>query len=428
LIALTCAAALAVAGWAGAATTTKRVSVSSAEAQGDAASSGPALSPDARFIVFSSNASNLVPGDTNGQSDVFVRDRKTGNTKRVSVGAGGVQGDAGSFEPEVSANGRFVVFVSMATNLVSGDTNGVIDVFVRDRKLGATYRVSVGPGGAQADALSLAPSISANGRFVAFNSNATNLVGGDTNAKGDVFVRDRKAHKTTRVSKSTSGAQGDGFSAACYGYSPAISADGSIVAFQSDATNLVPGDTNAIADIFIRNRKTGTTRRVSVSRTGAQANDRSNYCSLSAGGRNVVFETDATNLVGGDTNGEGDVYVRNWAKKTTRRASLSSSGGQSTDYAGYAGISPDGRFVVFSGGDGGLVPHDMNGGEDVFVRDLLRRKTKRISRSSQASGSANGWISQGGHFVAFDSQASDHVGNDTNGVTDVFVRGRLVWP
>ena len=133
-----------------------------------------------------------------------------------------------------------------------------------------------------------------------------------------------------------------------------------------------------------------------------------------------MFETDATNLVPGDTNAQGDVYVRNWARKTTRRASLSSSGGQSTDYAGYSGISPDGRFVVFSAPDGGLVPHDMNGAEDVFVRDLLRRKTKRISRSSQTSGSANGWISLGGHFVAFDSEASDHVGNDTNGFKDVF--------
>jgi Tol biopolymer transport system component len=171
--------------------TTERVSLGPGGVQGNEQSSGPAISADGRFVAFQSAASNLVPGDTNGAQDIFVRDRQTGTTRRVSVGPGGVQtnAEASSGVPAISADGRFVAFESDATNLVPGDTNGAIDVFVRDRQTGTTRRISVGPGGVQGNSDSGGPAISADGRFVAFVSNASNLVPGDSNARFDVFVR-----------------------------------------------------------------------------------------------------------------------------------------------------------------------------------------------------------------------------------------------
>jgi Tol biopolymer transport system component len=209
------------------------------------------ISADGRFVAFVSDADNLVPGDTNGVVDVFVHDRQTGRTERVSVSSRDVQGDSdsGAGGLSISADGRFVAFASAATNLVPGDTNGEDDIFVRDRKLGRTERISIGPHGRQADFVSRTPSISANGRFVAFESFADDLVPGDTNQVLDIFVRDRRAGRTDLVSLSSRNRLGDDASV-----SPVISADGRFVAFVSDADNLVPGDTNGRTDVFVRRR------------------------------------------------------------------------------------------------------------------------------------------------------------------------------
>ena len=212
---------------------TKRASVGTGDVQGNGRSLFPAISADGRFVAFSSRATNLVPGDTNGRLDVFVHDRQTGATSRVSVGSGGTQGnsDSGDFaNPALSANGRYVAFMSVATNLVVGDTNSVPDVFVRDRKTGTTSRVSVGPGGAEANLQSYQPALSADGRLVAFQSNAENLVPGDTDGRADVFVHDRTTGKTTRVSVGSDGAQANGNN-----HSFALSADGRFVAFDNEA-------------------------------------------------------------------------------------------------------------------------------------------------------------------------------------------------
>jgi Tol biopolymer transport system component len=243
----------------------ERVSVSTAGTQGDGASTYCAVSGDGRFVAFLSAADNLVAGDTNGHVDVFVRDRQLGTTERVSVSTAGAQADADCLGPAISADGRFVVFSSAATTLVPADTNGKLDVFVHDRQTGITERVSVSSAGVQGDNNSAFPSISGDGRFVAFWSAATNLVSGDTNAHSDVFVHDRQTGVTERVSVSSAGVQADGDSLV----SPAISADGRFVAFYSSATNLVPGDTNAQADVFVGDRQLGTTERVSVSSAGA---------------------------------------------------------------------------------------------------------------------------------------------------------------
>jgi len=289
------------------ATATTRVSEASGGAEGNGISVGASISADGRYVAFQSNATNLVAGDTNAMSDVFVHDRVTGVTERVSVATGGGQGDGISTPGSISADGRYVAFSSLATNLVSGDTNSRTDVFVHDRVTGATERVSVATGGVQGNHHSLNPSISADGRYVAFWSWATNLVAGDTNGGFDVFVHDRATGITERVSVATGGGQGQGFSQS---FTHSISADGRYVAFQSNATNLVPVDTNGAPDVFVRDRLTGTTERVSVAGGGSQGNGYSQQASISADGRYVAFNSDATNLVAGDTNDYFDVFVR----------------------------------------------------------------------------------------------------------------------
>jgi len=189
----------------------------------------------------------------------FGEARAAGITTRVSVDSSGIQGDIYSFVPSISADGRYVAFESFATNLVAGDNNGYLDIFVRDRQTGQTTRVSVDNSGNQGNGHSSAPSISADGRNVAFQSDATNLVAGDTNGVYDIFVHDRQTGRTTRVSVNSSGIQGN-----AYSDQPSISADGRHVAFESLATNLAAGETNGATDVFVHDRQTGQTTRVSV--------------------------------------------------------------------------------------------------------------------------------------------------------------------
>jgi Tol biopolymer transport system component len=408
-------------------TKVERVSISTAGAQGDGSSQYPVVSADGRFVAFGSAADNLVAGDTNKHYDVFVRDRQTGSTERVSISTAGAQGDGDSASPAISADGRFVAFQSAATNLVPGDTNGHFDVFVRDRLTGNTERVSVSSSGAQADGNSGFAAISGDGRFVAFSSAATNLVPGDTNNHWDVFVRDRLTGNTERINLSTAGAQGDGDS--LYP-APAISADGRFVAFSSAATNLVPGDTNGLRDVFVRDRQTGSTERVSVSSAGAQGDAISYAQAISGDGRFVAFASTATNLVPGDTNGHYDVFVRDRQTGSTERVSLSSAGAQGDEDSLFPSISADGRFVAYLSAATNLVADDTNGGgtalsHDVFLRDRQTGSTERISVSAPGAQS-NGnsiypIISGDGHFVAYFSSADNLVPGDTNKFDDVFV-------
>src|SRR4051794_28287314 len=226
---------------------TTRVSVSSGGAEGNRYSESPSISADGRFVAFASDASNLVSGDRNGQRDVFVRDRRARKTTRVSVGSPEVKTDGFSYSPSISADGRFVAFASEASDLVRGDRNVYSDVFVRDRKAGETTLVSVSSTGAGGVGSSGDPSISADGRLVAFGSLAPNLVDGDSNDHGDTFVRDRRTGKTTRVSISSRGVEADGESGG-----GGISADGRFVAFSSHASNLVAEDRRGLLDVFVR--------------------------------------------------------------------------------------------------------------------------------------------------------------------------------
>jgi Tol biopolymer transport system component len=276
----------------------------------------PSIDADGRYVAFTSYASNLVAGDGNGSNDVFVRDLVAGSTRLVSLSSDGRQGDGGSGTAAISADGRYVAFASDAGNLVAGDTNDSTDIFVRDLVAGTTRLVSRSSAGGPADGSSSGPAISATGRYVGFESAAANLVAGDTNGLTDVFVRDLR-HGTTRVSLATGGhTQADGWSAR-----PAVSADGRYVSFTSAGTNLVAGDSNGRDDVFVRDRRYGRTYRVSVGAHG-QSDADSRGGAMSPDGRYVAFESSGMNLVAGDTNLVADVFRRDRSTRATLRVSL----------------------------------------------------------------------------------------------------------
>ena len=345
-----------------------------------------------------------------------------GSLTLVSIATDGTRGEGFSREASISGDGRVVAFTSGATTLVPGDTNYWTDVFVHDLDTGTTTRVSVASDGTQADGPSDSPAISSDGRHVAFRSAASNLVPGDTNAKGDVFLHDRVTGTTTRVSVASDGTQGIG--AAQY---PAVSSDGTSVTFSSTAANLVAGDTNSTADVFVHDLGNGTTTRVSIASDGAQANHQSTTSSISAAGRIVTYQSLGSTLVPGDTNALNDVFVHDRDTGTTTRVSVGTDGTQASSGAGGPTISANGRFVLFSSG-AALTEPDTNSTSDVFVHDLESRTTTRISDSGTGAEGNNssvaGSISSDGRYVAYESVASNLVPGDTNQLADVFVQDR----
>jgi Tol biopolymer transport system component len=438
IVALLCSGSRAVA------QVTSRVSIDSNGAQSNGSSDyGTAISADGRFVVFASN-DDLVPEDTNGFRDVFVRDRMLAETTCVSVDPNGIAGNAGSGyfqfpyhnDLAITPDGRFVAFTSWASNLVPGDTNNQMDVFVRDRWLGTTVRASVSSSGVEGNDQSFDPAISADGRFVSFTSYADNLVPGDHPYCGqfgcianDVFVHDMISGETTMVNLDENGYQngpasqssisGDGryvaftcsaplvsgdtglCTAGCYdcpyyncddiyvrdliggittrisvapgnqnpdgdSRAPAFSVDGNLIAFESHATNLVAGDTNGYADIFVVDRRTGVITRASVDSSGAESNGDSYTPAIDSAGR-VAFVSYATNLSSSDINGSYDVFVHDFAAGTTWQASVSTPGVGGDGRSWAPSISLDGRFVTFTSGSTNLVPNDTNQTFDAFV-------------------------------------------------------------
>ena len=418
---------LAVLSSALAAQSTTLVSRDSNGVQGDYHSDAPALSADGRYVVFSSQASNLVPNDNNSTEDVFLHDRVTGATVCVSLGLGGVPSLGQASTPCMSSDARYIAFWSNAWNIVSGNVGMLNDIFVRDMQTGVVTRISDAPGGNDGNSTSYGPTMSADGRFVAFHSYSSNLVSGDTNNVGDVFLWDMQNPILRRVSVTPSGGNGNGHSVNC-----SLSSDGSTIAFASLANNLVTGDTNAAKDIFVRDLATGITSRVSVDSAGVQGNGASDFPSISADGRFVAFESEATNLVAGDTSGMLDIFVHDRGTGATTRASVSSTGIQGHDDSSGAHISGDGRFVVFLSVAANLVVGDTNVRKDHFLRDRATGMTTRVSVDSAGNqgnhicyGSA---ISQDGLVIAFSSMSTNLVPNDTNGRRDIFVRERFERP
>ena len=331
--------------------------------------SKPAISDDGRFVAFLSQATNLVTGDTNGEVDVFVHDRPTGITERVGLR------QSGDDVVDISGDGRFVVFSSFAP-LLPGDTNDGLDVFVYDRLTASTERVSIDSAGNEAGTgesyvvQSLHAAISANGRVVEFLSNASNLVPGDTNGTWDVFVHDRQTGVTERVSVDSNENESHeprfppSSGPAIFSY---MNADGNLVGFVSAAPDLVSGDNDGGQDVFVRDRVAGTTELVSVDTTG-NSGGHSGPASLSANGRFVAFWS-CFPLVTTDTNGFCDAYRRDRVANTMELVSTDNAGGLGNGGSFLAAIDPSGRYVAFSSEASNLVASDTNGFRDVFIRD-----------------------------------------------------------
>ena len=375
-------------------------------------------------MAFESRASNLVPEDTNGNMDIFVRDRQNGTTERVSVASDGTQADGSSYSTSISGDGRYVAFISYADNLVPGDLYET-HVYVHDRQSGITERVSVATNGDPANfgvGGLCPPAISADGRFVVFHSLSNNLVPDDTNNLHDVFVHDRMNGTTERVSVATNGTQANDDS-----FYFSISADGRFVVFTTGATNLFSGYNNGADQVLVRDRLNGTTERVSVSNDGTQGNSSSNFPFISADGHYVVFSSRASNLAPGDHLGTAEIYFRDLQNGTTERVSLADDEGIAYADSGSPSVSEGGRFVAFSSGSTYLVSGDTNGFDDYFIRDRLRGTTVLISLASDgAQGNddvGDGSISADGRFMVFESISTNLVPDDTNGWADIFVRG-----
>jgi Tol biopolymer transport system component len=372
-------------------------------------------------VAFRSAATNLVPGDTNGTADIFLRDQRAGTTVRVSVASDGSQANGDNYAPAISANGRFVSWISLATNLVADDTNGAHDVFVHDLQTKTTNRVSVATDGSQARGASQNASLSADGRYVAFESEAPNLA--PDIISQNIFVHDRQTGVTELVSRNYDGSRTEFPGNAM----ARISADGRYVAFESDSPKLVPVDVNGKRDVFLWNRVSHTTTLVSVPEAGAVADDHSYRPTPSDGGRYVAFLSYASNMVPGDFNSSADVFVRDLTLGTTTRVSVAQDGTENSLPTNNPVMSADGRYIAFDT-RGYLGTDDAWGFQDVFVKD---RVTGAVSIASsgltgKAANSQSGdpAISADGRSVGFYSYATDVVKNDTNGQIDVFVQRR----
>ena len=381
---------------------TRWVSRALAGASNDGDASNPSISADGRFVSFTSFSTKLAPGVNDSYGDVFITDLAAGTIERVSVTSAGAEVAPDSGDAVMSADGRYVVFDSFAP-LTPDDPPGSSDIFVRDRLLGRTERIS--QGASTETGLSFFPSISADGNLIAFQSTATTLVPDDTNAMSDVFVFDRTARTTRRVSVNSAGTQVNGSSE-----SPSLSADGSALAFVSTAPNLVAGDTNLVADVFVRDLHAGTTERVSVSTLGIGADARTTVATMSPLGDKVVFGSAATNLSSGDSNARSDVFVRDRVAGTTTRVSLSNDGSQTAGQVDTLDQRPHfaggTRFALFSSYAPDLVLGDTNSARDVFLRDTGQGTPPTASlvatvagldlvADGSSSSDVDGWIDHG---------------------------------
>jgi Tol biopolymer transport system component len=376
---------------------------------GNGDSVGADISADGRYVAFASGATNLVAGDSNAATDVFVKDLQTGGIVRVSTNSSGVEGNGGSDSPSVSADGQYVAFASSATNLVAGGTSGR-QIFVKNLTSGATTLVSTNSAGSYCDT----PSISSDGTWVAFVSVATGT--------RQVYAKHLSGLGETKlVSADGSGNQGNNTS-----NGPRISTGGQYVAFSSYSSNLVTGDSNGTEDVFRKDLQSGGIVRVSTDSSGAQGNGISESPSISSDGRYVAFWSEASNLIASDANGAlRDIFVKDVQTGSTRIVNTDSSGKQPVGVlSDHPDISGDGRFVAFESFSDKLVPGDTNQRTDVFVKDLKTGTTTRVSLNGsgkQANNECtNAAISGDGRFVAFESIATNLHPGDTTAWSDVF--------
>ena len=400
---------------------TEWISISSDGAGANNQSDMPAISADGRFVAFVSLADNLVPEDTNGFADTFVHDRLTNTTERVSVSSREREGNGHgglvgvAAYPAISSDGRFVAFVSEADNLVSGDRNGLADVFVRDHLLGTTERVSVGSNEEEANGSSEGPAISANGRFVTFHSDAQNLA-----PEGDPFQFTNQIYVRDRATGTTEiiSINSAGEAGNSLSIRPDISDDGRFVVFSSFAENLVPGLQSG-HQVYLRDRTTGTIERITEDAAGNPGDGTSILPKVSLDGRFVAFQTNAGNLIG-DGNHESHILVKDRVTGAFERVSATSTGEPADLLSEHPDMTPDGRFVTFFSLATNLVPDDTNNRRDIFVRDRQTGTVVRVSVSTagEEGNSESQWptISNDGLVTAFQSSADNLVPGANGGI------------
>ena len=395
------------------------VSVSSDEDPADRNSYFSGIPADGRFVAFQSQAGNLVDNDRNGLYDVFIRDVRDGTTELVSVSLSGSSGAGLGLAPDISGDGRYVVFQSNAANLVDNDTNGQWDVFLRDTVEKKTTRVSLTDAGKQANDRSDEPSITPDGRYILFHSGAR-LVERDTNGLWDVYRLDRNTGELILVSTNADDELGNGVS-----HTAAASDDGRYVTFMSSSDNFVDDDSNGIADVFVKDLETGKVVRANLSSSGNEATGESIWPSISGNGRIVVFSSRAPRLVEGDTNNNWDLFSHDLQTRVTTRLNVRPDGGQANSYArSPANMSTDGRYVVYASLASDLVEGDTNGMQDIFIRDRAAEVTRRISYGYDGSQTDDDNfvpdITPDLRFATFTSEAENLVENDGNGLRDIF--------
>ncbi|MGE0487598.1 MAG: TolB family protein [Vulcanimicrobiota bacterium] len=382
------------------------------------------VSSDGNLIVFGSDATNLVSNDSNGHRDIFLRNRATGQTTRVSLDSSDLEANGDSNQARLSRNQQFVIFTSDADNLVPGDTNGQSDVFVRDLQAGTTERVSLDQFGMEINNDNRVGELSADGNLAFFLSQGLNVVSSPilTNFQLNLYARNRMTGQVELLSISASAGEPDGGSAETMS-----SGDGNLVAFSSFATNLVTGDLNGVTDIFLRDRVANTTTRINNSTLG-EPDGSSNQPFMTPDGNLLVFQSNATNLVAGDTNGATDIFLLDRTANTIERITQGLNGAETDGNSVVPTISDDGRFVAFSSFATNLVDLvDTNNLRDMFIYDRLTGQTARLNLDPQGNPPADGgaaffgMISGDGRFIVFHSESENLVADDTNGVIDGFV-------
>ncbi len=398
-----------------------RVSVGINGEQPNAGSERLSISGDGRYVVFTSRATNLVRGVADGLSHVYLRDLRCRTTVLVDVNSAGRRGDGHSWDASISADGRFVAFMSEAPNFARGAPDGLSHAYVRDLRRDTTTLVDVNNAGQKADKDTIQPRISPSGGAVVFMSHASNLATGDVGDTWNVYLRNLQTRTTTLVNTGLGGSAANGLS-----YGPSVDASHRFVSFASLASNLVPGDTNKMGDVFLRDLKTRKTTRVSIGNDGAQGDDLTVGSSISANGQYVAFSSHATNLAPGlPTDHSSHSYLRDLRADKTILVDVNRDGVVANAPSTWTSVSADGRYAYFQSSGTNLAANKTNKTWDVFRRDLKTNETVLVSSSdggAQTDGE-NWWpaASADNRVIGFLSFASDVMPGDTNGASDVYV-------
>jgi hypothetical protein len=380
------------------------------------------MSANGRYVAFASDAPNLVPGDTNQTGDIFVRDRMTRGTERVSVASDGTQANSRSSAPRISADGRFVTFMSGATNLVPNTTNTWPNIYVHDRDTGATELISVGSDGTESDSISANPAISGDGRYVVFHSRSWLLHPDKAHGGWDVFLRDRQTGTTELVSRAT-----DGTPSNTDALMPDISADGRWVVFHSPALVLDPTSTTGVFDIFLLNLETRELQRISRGNDGRNSNWNSGWPRINADGSVIIYRSEATNLVPETRFTGWDIFAYDRITARTERVSVSPTGSEPNQILDGHVVSGDGRYIAYHTRSP-LAQDVTNQHLNVYIHDRVTRATERISRARSGeeadSGAVAAALSGDGRAVAFVGSGRSWVPEKTNTAAEIYLHER----